>query len=580
MSRAATGAGAAAAALWTLLCVRWFDAGEPWRGAWVEAIPPALLAVLLVAALGAGLRARRRGRAPSGERLATFAVGLGAVAFRLPLVVHAAAGYNTADASMAGMMALRVRDGLAHDVFIPNLAYCGSLKSHLAAPLMAALDPVQSLAAVSVFFYAAFAVGAYRLAALAAGPRAAAATGLMAVFAPTFVTQYSLSNDGNYVELLAFGTWGTLLAVRWVREPGERRALAWGAGALLGLGFWCHVLGIVHVAAVAGILVLGAGLGAARALPRLTAGFALGNLPALLWNASHDWSTFRYLLPSEFRGAGQSGTAAGGPVGAAGMSSPDRIAALLTDHGPILFGYDAGYPALLDVLARALAWLGLAAALVAGVLALRESWRARALQPAGAAALLASANVLVVTMALPHIPGNPRYLLFSFAASAVLLPWLLTRTATGRGVLFVLIGFGALGSLSQGLEKARQDARWRGFVAELEALGIRRCHSDYYTAARVTFQSGGGIVCSSQLGPTWTDYFELHRLVADADDPALIAPNAARADKVERKLERLGVGSRRVELMRPVLLPDVAVDPRELFPQQPPAQSSSGSTTR
>jgi hypothetical protein len=510
-------------------------------------------------------------------------VALATLAFRVPLVVHAAAGYTTADASMAGLMALRVRDGIAHDVFIPNLAYCGSLKSHLAAPLMMALDPVRSLALVSALFYAVFAAGAFRLAALAGGPRAAAATALMVIFSPTFVTQYSLSNDGNYVELLAFGTWATLLAVQWLRQPEDRSSLALGAGALLGLGFWCHVLGVIHVGAVAVILALGAGTRAARALPGLAAGFGLGNLPALLWNASHDWSSFRYLMPSEFRGAGRTDLAAGGPVGTPGLGLAERIRALFTDHGPILFGYDPGYPPFLDLLGRSLGALGLVVVLVAGALALRESWRERVLRPAGAAALLGLVNVLVVTVALPHIPGNPRYLLFSFGASAVLSPWLLSRSGWGRAVLFALIGFGALGSLGQGLEKARQDAEWRGFVAALRELGISRCHSDYYTAARVTFDSGADIVCSSQLGPTWTDYFELHRVVDRATNPALIAPNAARADKLERKLERLGVATRRVDLMRPVLLPETRVDPRELFPQQPPrepAQSSRGSTSR
>jgi len=568
--RTSTVAGAAAAGIWVLLCVRWFDAGESWRAPWLTAIPPAALAALFATGLGVWLAARGGALLRPGEVKALLLVGLAALAFRLPLVSHAAAGYTTADASMAGLMALRVRDGIAHDVFIPNLAYCGSLKSHLAAPLMTVLDPVRSLALVSVLFYAAFAAGAYRLAALAGGPRAAAAAALMAVFSPTFVTQYSLSNDGNYVELLAFGTWATLLAVQWLRQPGDRKALALGTGALLGLGFWCHVLGVIHVAAVTAILTLGAGIRAAGALPRLVAGFGLGNFPALLWNASHDWNTFRYLMPSEFRGAGQTELAAGGPVGAQGMSLAARLGALVTDHGPILFGYDPGYPALLDVLGRALAGLGLATVLAAGALAVRESWRERALQPAGAVALLGLVNILVVTVALPHIPGNPRYLLFSFAASAVLTPWLLTRSGWGRAALFALIGFGALGSLGQGVEKARQDADWRGFVSELRALGISRCHSDYYTAARVTFDSGGGIVCSSQLGPTWTDYFELHRIVARASNPALIAPNAARADKLERKLERLGVAARRVDLMRPVLLPETRVDPRELFPQQPP----------
>src|SRR2546428_724116 len=40
----AIGLGATAAAFWALLAVRWFDAGAPWRPAWLAAIPPPALA--------------------------------------------------------------------------------------------------------------------------------------------------------------------------------------------------------------------------------------------------------------------------------------------------------------------------------------------------------------------------------------------------------------------------------------------------------------------------------------------------------------------------------------------------------
>src|SRR2546425_2683786 len=36
----AIGLGATAAAFWALLAVRWFDAGAPWRPAWLAATPP------------------------------------------------------------------------------------------------------------------------------------------------------------------------------------------------------------------------------------------------------------------------------------------------------------------------------------------------------------------------------------------------------------------------------------------------------------------------------------------------------------------------------------------------------------
>ena len=54
----ATGRGAAAALLWLLLCLRWFDVAALWRPAILAAIPPVALAALTALAVAAWLRAR------------------------------------------------------------------------------------------------------------------------------------------------------------------------------------------------------------------------------------------------------------------------------------------------------------------------------------------------------------------------------------------------------------------------------------------------------------------------------------------------------------------------------------------
>jgi hypothetical protein len=566
--------GGGCAALWVLLCLRWFDAGAALRPAVVGWLHPSLLAAGVILGAVYWLREYRASLWPlaARETWGMALVTVSAIAFRLPMVAHAAAGYTTADASMAGLMALRIHEGAAHDVFIPNLAYCGSLKSHLAAPLMGVMDPARALALVSVLFYALFVVGIYRLAQLAAGERAAAVAGLYAAFSPTFITQYSLTNDGNYVELLAFGTWAALLTAQWLRptERHDRPRLALCAGVLLGAGFWCHVLGIIYIVAVVSAFLAAGVAPALRSAPALTAGFALGNLPAILWNRAHAWSTFRYLLPSEYRGAAQSPLAAQahGPVGTQGGFA-DRAWALFTDHGPLLFGFDPGYGGLVDGIASALAYMGLATTLLAGVFALHAAFKARSPSPEAVVAWFGIVNIGVVTAALPHLDGNPRYLLFTFTASALLVPLFLRRHRLAQIALGVLIAFGALGSMGQASTKRVQDVQWRTFLIELEDLGIRSCHSDYYVASRITFFSGKGISCSSRIGPTWTDYFEIRAVVDRSPNPALIAPNAARADKIERKLEKLGIAARRVDLFYPTLLPERTVDPRALFSQQP-----------
>ena len=111
------------------------------------------------------------------------------------------------------------------------------------------------------------------------------------------------------------------------------------------------------------------------------------------------------------------------------------------------------------------------------------------------------------------------------------------------------------GSLAQFPPAARADARWRGFVAELERAGVRRCYSDFYQATRINFLSEERIVCSSRLGPSTAEYFGEYRARVDAAPAAALIPvNAAAADKIERRLGRLGVTFERRELVKPVFL--------------------------
>ena len=52
-----------------------------------------------------------------------------------------------------------------------------------------------------------------------------------------------------------------------------------------------------------------------------------------------------------------------------------------------------------------------------------------------------------------------------------------------------------------------QDARWRGFVSELEREGVRFCYTDFFLATRINFLSAERVVCSAKLGPFTTEYF-------------------------------------------------------------------------
>jgi hypothetical protein len=510
-----------------------------------------VLALVLVVAASFWLAARRDAlgaMAATSSRSGLALVTALALGFRLPLAWNGGAGYVTADGALSGIVALRIREGVEHLVFVPNVPYSGSLKSHLAAALALVVDLPRGFALASVLFYCVFVAAAFLLAERA-WRRAdlAVGAGVYLAFAPAFVTRYSLSNDGNYVEVLFLGGLALLALVAW-DEDRSRHALLLLAGVFLGLGFWCHILAVIPGAAAA-LFLLGAGRAAPAAFARVFAGFALGYTPGLLWNAANGGASFRYLLPG------------GTPVdGAAAMPLHHKAWALLADHAVVLAGYDHGYAGAADLALRAAAVAALAAAVWAATRA------RRAFTPAQRAVLLlALVNVVVALVALPHIPGNPRYLLPATLPLAVLLGRLAAER-WGRPLLAAIVVAGALGSWAQATETLRSDAQWRRFVAELDAAGVRWCYTDFYLATKINFLSGERVVCSAKLGPTTTEYFFDYRATVDeAPAAALIAVNPTAAEKLERRLERLGVTYQRHDLMKPVVIPSRKVDPSELF---------------
>jgi len=552
-------AGALAAVFWALFALRWFDAGFPGRPGWLEAVPPLALGLPALAAGLVWLRARGPvllgPRLGPRERRGLLLVLALAFLFRLPFAWQGAAAAVTPDGALSGIVALHIRDGGERLVFVPLVPYSGSLKSHLAALLALAIDPARAFALASVAFYLVFVAGLYRLALLAGGAGCALAAGLYAAFPPAFVTRYSLSNDGNYVEVLALGTWALWLAVRWLEADSDRARLALAAGLVLGLGFWCHILAVVHLAAVAAVFAL---VGRGRSAPSLgwlAAGWGLGYLPGLLWNAGHDWASFRYLLP----GAATEGGGGGGSLG-------EKAWAMVTDHWPVLLGYDAGYSEPLDRVLRGLAFGAVVLAAWATGRAAVRAWRGapRALL---VLLLFLGVNLAVALLALPHVAGNPRYLLFLMAPLPVFL-----ADALGEGrrriALLGLVALGALGSLGHLPGTLRADLRWREMTEGLVAEGVRWCYTDFHLATRINFLSGERVVCSAKLGPTTTEYFLGYReAVERAPRAALVAVNDYSAGRIEQRLRSLGVAYERRDFMKPVLLRlSRKVEPEEIFP--------------
>ena len=363
------------------------------------------------------------------------------------------------------------------------------------------------------------------------------------------------------MEVLALGTWALWLTARWTAEAERRTVLALTTGLLLGLAFWCHILAVIYLGAVGLTCVLVARTRSARSLAALAFGWALGYAPGLLWNAGNGWLSFHYLLPGEARG-GETG------LGVLVADLGAKAWAMVVDGFPVLLGYDWGYGPVLDGLLRTVGWLGVAAAGFATVQVARRAVRERS-WPLALLLLFVAFNVVVALVALPHVPGNPRYLLFLMSV----LPVFLAETfgmGRKRLLLGVLIVAGALASFANIPGTVRRDARWRTFVADLQAEGVRWCFTDFHLATRINFLSEEAVICSAKLGPVTTEYFFSYREeVESAPEAAFVAVNRTSAGKLGRRLEGLGVSYERRDLMKPVLLRlSRKVDPEEIFPHR------------
>ncbi len=339
-------------------------------------------------------------------------------------------------------------------------------------------------------------------------------------------------------------------------EEHGRPTLALAAGLLLGLGFWCHILAVIHLAAVGLVIVVYGRLRAWTSAIALGVGWLLGYVPGLLWNAGNQWGSFQYLVP-------------GGPVegdGTVSLGVIARMAALVTDYWPVLLGYDTGYPPVLDRIVLVVASFAGLLALSSIALAARKAASSR---PHAVLLVFLAVNLAMAVLFLPHVPSNPRYLLFLMAPLPIFLAELLGESRS-RFLFVGLVVFGALASLAHLPGTIASDARWRELVAGLEEEGVRFCYTDFHLATRINFLSAEKVVCTAKLGPTTTEYFFSYReAVERAPEAALIPVNTYAAERLGRRLTELGVTYERRDLLKPVLFRlSRKVDPQELFPHR------------
>ena len=405
MSRRILAAFAALSYLW--LCLSWFDHGLELA---IARVPASVPLIALLASVG-GLVFLRRPRLETDHSVAFGLAGVGLLT-RLPFL-WGAYGLFSSDAAAQGLMALHVVEGRHHPIFLYNWSYVGSIKAHLTA-LFTVLsgEPVLSFAFAAAFIYGAFVGAVYLLARTVCTRGESIVASGYVILSPGFLTAWGMGNEGNYVDVMLFGTLMLWLAARWMRDGGAGYGACFWIGLLGGLAFWTHILATYYLLTAVGVLGLCRfGRDTVGRLLALAAGFVVGDFPGILWNASHEWLSFRWWS-----------------LDAETAAAPDRVGRLFAQLGQVaatslsvLSGY---WPS--DAPPWPAPFWRVALTLLVPVTFTYFAWRHRSkLRRIGPETMLLGFGVLVVLVfaqsSFGWMTDEPRYLLFLFSATPVFL---------------------------------------------------------------------------------------------------------------------------------------------------------------
>ena len=115
------------------------------------------------------------------------------------------------------------------------------------------------------------------------------------IVAPGFLTAWGMGNEGNYVDVMLFGTLMLVLSARFLKGETDGVRAAFWMGLLGGLAFWTHILATYYLLTAIGVLIVHRfGRAVAARLASFAGGFVVGDFPGILWNAGNEWLSFRW----------------------------------------------------------------------------------------------------------------------------------------------------------------------------------------------------------------------------------------------------------------------------------------------
>jgi len=535
----AIAAGVTAILSYVLFCFSWFDHDLPGPSS------GPLTVVFVVAFLVSSVFLLMRRGFPKPfkdgkDNKAILAVIGITIVSRLPFLAGAY-GLFSSDAAVQGVMALHIAEGRHHPVFLYRWSYVGTLKAHLTALLSwVSGEPVLSFAFAAILAYAAFAAAVFALARVVLPRREAFVASLYIVMAPAFLTAWGMHNEGNYVDVLAFGTAMLVLGSHMLRESEGRLRRAFWMGILGGLAFWAHILATYYL--LAAILVLVACDWSYRSLSRLTiflGGFVLGDLPGILWNITHEWLSFRWWALDQSESADRVGR------------TLDQLKGVFTTSLAVLMGWwPTESPPWPGGFWRWALLVVFPACLVYFCFRFRHELLLLSRGRLTPESFLVGFSLLVIAVFAQSSFGwmteEPRYLLFLFSVVPIFL-------ASSLGPLWRRAPWiaGVIGALIVFVNLYGSGDYW---LRAVEKLGVQHGHTDYYISYKYNFLSHGRLEWTSALGPAQTEWYMPYRdEVAKAGEVALIPRSYRLARRIGRRLDGRGITYRREDLLYPVL---------------------------
>jgi len=526
--------------LW--LCLTWFDHDIRFFPAEAPPILPALLLLVCVAIF-------YRPQWGPDERTA-LAVGLVGVLSRLPFL-WGAYGLFSSDAAAQGVMALHILEGKHHPIFLYNWSYVGSIKAHLTAALaFVSGEPVISFALAATLMYGAFAAAIFLLARTVASRSEALVAAAYVIVAPGFLTAWGMGNEGNYVDVMLFGTLMLWLASKWMQDDSDGYSTWFWIGVLGGLAFWTHILATYYLLTVTLVVV-------AKRLSRKTltrtaclgGGFLVGDFPGILWNAGNEWLSFRWWS-----------------LDAETVEATDRLGrtlAQLQEVGATSLAVLSGYWPRESPPWPAPVWkIGLTLLIPSVMLVFAWRHRSRLREVSPHLMLIGFAFLVIAVFAQSSfgwMTDEPRYLLFLFSVVPVFIGvatfslWQ-RHKLMGIALVLLLAGVNLRGDLRYLGVALESDPVNREFVAAIEELGVRHVRSDYHLSYKYVFLSHLRMVWTSELGPAQTEwYFPFRDALDEAEDVALVPRSFRLARRIGRRLDARGITYRREDLLYPVL---------------------------